>query len=270
MVQGKDALVRVVNLSKYFVKPESRRKEVIRAVDGVSFSLFPAQIFGLIGASGSGKTTTIKMIFNLERPDQGEIWLGKENLVSATPQRKRILLGAMGLVLQDPYTSLCPRYKVWEALAEPLLIHGKIRRLLDGRAEGEEMLTKMELEPSLYAEKYPHQLSGGERQRVALGRALMLKPKVIVLDEPTSMLDATLKREMIELIRKMAVEMKLGVLLATHDLAMASNVCDLIAVMKEGKIIEMGAARRVIECPAHPYTQMLSLAATDLKKFWAS
>lgn len=268
ITSNRNNILQVANLHKTFYKPGTGRKETIKAVQGIDFSVYSGQVMGLIGASGSGKTTTLKVIFGLENPDTGNVKLKEEELTAASGKKKRNLLKKMGLVFQDPYNSLCPRYKVWESLTEPLVIHREVKNTAEARSRAEKILEKIELDPSVYFNRYPHQLSGGERQRVALGRALILEPVFLALDEPTSMLDATTKRGILELINKTAQQMELGILLITHDLAMASHVCNEIAVMQEGKIVESGSTNIVTTRPQHPYTKKLLLAATDLEAFW--
>lgn len=265
---NRNCILQVANLHKTFYKPGTGRKESIKAVRGIDFSVHSGQVLGLIGASGSGKTTTLKIIFGLETPDTGNVKLKDEELTASYGKKKRNLLKKMGLVFQDPYNSLCPRYRVWESLIEPLLIHKEVKNPAEARLQAEKILEKIELEPSIYARRYPHQLSGGERQRVALGRALILEPVFLALDEPTSMLDAAVKRGILDLITKTAQQMELGILLVTHDLAMASHVCDEIAVMQEGKLVESGGTNEVTNHPQNPYTKELLLAATDLEAFW--
>jgi len=236
-------------------------------VTDVSFEINPGEVFGLIGSSGSGKTTTLKIIFAIERADKGQVFLENKELTGGTAWHRRRLLKKMGLVLQDPYNALCPRYRVNEILAEPLIIHGQASSAGQAESQVREMLARLEL-PLKYYDRFPHQLSGGERQRIALGRALMLKPVFLALDEPTSMLDASTKRGMVELVKGLAGEMDLAVLLVTHDLAMAAHICDYIGVMKDGKIIEEGNCIDITHNPKSDYTKQLLLAATDLESFW--
>ena len=260
------SIIKVINLKKQFFKPGTGKKEVIKAVDDVSFEIKLGQVFGLIGASGSGKTTILKIIFSIIKADKGQVFLENKALTRDTSWQQRKLLGKMGLVLQDPYNSLCPRYTVNEILTEPLIIHGQVSSVGQAENQVRKMLGSLEL-PLKYYNKYPHELSGGERQRVALGRALMLEPIFLALDEPTSMLDASTKRGMVCLIKNLADEMDLAVLLVTHDLAMAAYICDYIGVMKDGKIIEEGDCADIVNNPQSDYTKQLLLAATDLKKF---
>ena len=266
MLKREVPTLKVVNIEKQFFKPGTGNKDIIKAVDGISFEIKTGQVFGLIGESGSGKTTTLKIIFSTVKADKGQVFLENKELTRNTAWQQRKLLGKMGLVLQDPYSSLCPRYKVSEILAEPLIIHGQILSAKQAKNQAGEMLDKLEL-PSKYYDRYPHQLSGGERQRIALGRALMLKPVFLALDEPTSMLDASTKRGIVDLIKGLAGEMGLAVMLITHDLAMAAYICDYIGVMKDGKIIEEGDCTDIIHHPKSEYTKELLLAATDLERF---
>ena len=266
MLKKAASILKIVNIEKQFFKPGTGKKEIIKAVDGISFEIKPGQVFGLIGASGSGKTTILKIIFTIVKADKGQVLLENKDLTKGAIWQQRKLLRKMGLVLQDPYNSLCPRYKVSEILAEPLIIHGQVSSTSQAETQVREMLESLEL-PLKYYDRYPHELSGGEKQRIALGRALMLKPVFLALDEPTSMLDASTKRGMVDLVKGLAGEMGLAVLLVTHDLAMAAHICDYIGVMKEGKIIEEGDWVDIIHNPKSYYTKQLLVAATDLERF---
>jgi len=267
MFKKADPVLRVINIEKQFFKPGTGNKEIIKAVDDISFKIDPGQVFGLIGESGSGKTTTLKIIFSIIQADKGQILLGNKTLTGGTAWEQRKLLRKMGLVLQDPYNSLCPRYTVSEILAEPLVINGQISSTTQGKSQVHDMLNRLEI-PLKYYDRYPHELSGGERQRIALGRALMLKPALLALDEPASMLDASTKRGMIDLLKALIKEMDMAVLLVTHDLAMAAHICDYIGVMKGGKVVEEGNCLDISSNPKCDYTKQLLLAATDLKEFW--
>ena len=259
------AVLAVKNIKKQF---KNRDRKQIIAVDGVSFTISPGEIFGLIGASGSGKSTLIKLIFGIEKADIGEVFLNDVPFLEACSRSKNKLRKKMGLVLQDPYNSLCPRFTVKDILAEPLIMHKKMSNKHEALVAIKKMLKQVELDTVVYLDRFPHQLSGGERQRVALARALMLEPEFLALDEPTSMLDEKTKVEIVALIKKMVKTMNLGVLLVTHDLGMAATTCHTIAVMKHGKIIEIGGKDKIVHRPEHIYTKKLFLASTDLKKYW--
>ncbi|HSW36527.1 MAG TPA: ABC transporter ATP-binding protein [Candidatus Limnocylindrales bacterium] len=263
-VRGVPILV-AKNMSKSFRKPGTRKKFL--AIDCVSVSLTPGSITGLVGASGSGKSTLVNTLFHMLRPDGGSIsFQGKT--ISSDPSAIKGMQRQMGLVRQDPFDSLPPHEKVSAVVAEPLQIHS----LSEGRQKDlkkvSQLLAEVGLEPEVYIDRFPHQLSGGQRQRVAIARALVTNPSVLVLDEPTSMLDATIKLEILQLIAQQAIEKRLAVLLVTHDLAAASLVCDHILVLHHGKSVASGSFEMLLQNSSSSYLRQLLLAATDLKGYW--
>ncbi len=204
----------------------------------MSFSIDEGGSFGLVGESGSGKTTLARIILKLISASSGE--------VTYSPGFSR---KDYQIVFQNPYTSLDPRMKVGEALAEPLKIHGITRDI-------SEILREVDLDES-YADRYPHELSGGERQRLCIARAMSIRPKFIVLDEPVSSLDMTVQLEILKLLKKLKAQFALTFLIIAHDLSVVKFMCGVLAVMKNGRIIETGGVEELYSNPKHPYTKLL-------------
>ncbi len=238
------------------------------ALAGLSFTVLRGECFGLLGESGSGKTTAAKVILGLERPDRGEVKLHEADMLPGKPTglecRRRIQM-----VFQDPYESLNPGMRVAEIVAEPLRIHE--HRLTDGerRSRVNAAIEAVELRPAAeFAARYPHQLSGGQRQRVAIARALILQPEFIVADEPTSMLDVSVRAGVLAVLQRLQKEGNLSSLFITHDWTIARVMCDRVAVMYAGRIVEMGRTEELIREGRHPYTRALVQVVADLKGFW--
>ena len=256
-------ILEVKNLKKVFESPGLFNKNIIKAVDGVSFEVFEGEIIGLVGESGSGKSTIAKLITRLIRPSAGSIYLHGEN--SKVTESRNVPLEyrkAVQMVFQDPFGSLNSVHTVYHHLARPLIRHG----LKEGNEIFPyivELLEKVGLKPGKsFAEKFPHEMSGGERQRVAIARALSLEPQIIVADEPTSMLDVSIRMEILEIFAKMRIEDNLTVLFITHDLASARYLADRIIVLKNGKVIEENKSEDLIQNPVEVYTKQLIKAAS--------
>ena len=256
-------ILEVKNLKRVFESPGLFNKSIIKAVDGVSFEVFKGEIIGLVGESGSGKSTIAKLVTRLIRPSAGSIYLHGENR-QVTESRNVPLeyRKTVQMVFQDPFGSLNSVHTVYHHLARPLIRHG----LKEGNEIFPyivELLEKVGLKPGKsFAEKFPHEMSGGERQRVAIARALSLEPQIIVADEPTSMLDVSIRMEILEIFAKMRIESNLTVLFITHDLASARYLADRIIVLKNGKVIEENKSEDLIKNPVEVYTKQLIKAAS--------
>ncbi|MBO3748678.1 ABC transporter ATP-binding protein [Streptosporangiaceae bacterium NEAU-GS5] len=240
----------VDHVSKHFTIRDGRRREVLKAVDDVSFELRSGETTALVGESGSGKSTIARMLARLAVPTSGEIRLDGALVRSARRYRKDVQM-----VFQDPFASLNPAHTIGYCLTRPLRVHK-----MPGTAE--ELLERVNL-PTAYVRKYPHELSGGQRQRVAIARALAPRPRVLLADEPVSMLDVSIRLEILNLIDQLKREEDLAVLYVTHDLATARHFASTVLVMLRGRIVERGEADEVILRPAHEYTRRLAAAAPD-------
>ncbi|MFQ5793482.1 MAG: ABC transporter ATP-binding protein [Candidatus Bipolaricaulia bacterium] len=253
-------LVRVEGLKKQFPISAGlfrRSQHFVHAVDDVSFQIAKGEIFGLVGESGCGKTTTGKLLVKLMEPTAGEIHLKDINLTTLDGNRLKQFRREVQMIFQDPYESMDPRQTIFDIVSEPLSVHN-IGRIDEREDRVAEFLRLVGLTPpGTFLFRYPHELSGGQRQRVAIARALILEPSFIVADEPTSMLDVSVQTGVMQLMLDLRNEFDIGYLYITHDLAVARYLCDRIAVMYLGKIVEMGETEEVIQNPLHPYTRAL-------------
>ncbi len=233
------------------------RGRLVTALDRVSLSFMPGEIFGLVGESGSGKTTCGRLLVGLERPDQGSILLNGRDITGLKGRAYRAYRRQVQMVFQDPYQSLNPQLTILDSVSEPL-ITSRICRPHQRRDLVREALQHVGLSPPddfLY--RFPHQLSGGQRQRVAIARAMIVDPACVVADEPTSMLDASYSAQIFEILLEMRRRFSTTVIFITHSLAAARYLCDRIAVIYRGSLMEQGPATRIIEHPRHPYTRAL-------------
>jgi oligopeptide/dipeptide ABC transporter ATP-binding protein len=239
------------NLKKYFHTTSG----VVRAVDDVSFRIEPGETVGLVGESGCGKSTIGRTILKLIEPSGGKLFFEGRNIFEMDRSERRALRREMGIVFQNPYSSLNPRMKVLQIVGEPLKTHAKINgaRL---RWKVLELLAQVGLKPE-QLNRFPHQFSGGQRQRIAIARSLALDPKFLIFDEPTSALDVSVQAQVLNLIRKLQRSKNLTYLFITHDLLVVKYIADRILVMYLGKLVESGPVEAVFEQPMHPYTQAL-------------
>jgi oligopeptide transport system ATP-binding protein len=248
----------VRNLVKHF-PVRSRgllRRQVgeVHAVCGVSFELAERETLGLVGESGCGKSTTARVLLNLQPATSGEVYYEGRELTALSRSEMRSLRRDLQIVFQDPYASLDPRMPVNEIIAEPLRIHGRYGD--EGRAVVRDLLRTVGLKPE-HGNRFPHEFSGGQRQRIGVARALALRPKVLVLDEPVSALDVSIQAGVLNLLDELQSELGLSYLFVSHDLSVVRHIADRIAVMYLGTIVETGTSQELFEGPAHPYTQAL-------------
>ena len=258
-------LVKVDQLTKLFpVQKGMFRKptDFIHAVDGISFEIAPGESVGLVGESGCGKSTTGRMLVKLMETTSGQIFMADEqddliDVAHITPENMKKFRRNVQMIFQDPYESMNPRRTVFETVAEPLAVQN-IGSLHEREGRVAEMLQLVGLTPpEAFLFRYPHELSGGQRQRVAIARALVLDPSFVIADEPTSMLDVSIRISIMDLMLKLADEFNVSYLYITHDLAVARYMCDRIAVMYLSKIVEIGDTEDILGNPQHPYTKAL-------------
>jgi peptide/nickel transport system ATP-binding protein len=251
------SLVEVSHLVKTFTRDAGlfRAGAPVAAVDDVSFSIDESETFGLVGESGSGKTTTGRCLLRLIEPSSGAIRFRGENVVDFSKRRLRAARREMQIVFQDPYSSLNPRMRAREIIEEPLIIHGLGTRA-ERRTRVAELCRLVGLNPG-HLDRYPHQFSGGQRQRIGLARALALNPSFLILDEPVTALDVSVQAQVINLLMDLQEQLHLTYLFIAHDLRLVQHVCNRVAVMFLGKIVEMGPTAALFAAPQHPYTRAL-------------
>ncbi len=264
---SKDPIITVENLTKRF-HPRSgffSPGQANTAVDGISFKIESGQSFGLVGGSGSGKTTTGRMLVRLADPTSGRILFRDQGrTIDVATLRGRSLKAfrrRAQIIFQDPYESLNPRRTVFDSVIEPLRVH-RIGGPNQWRQRAEAILVRVGIAPPRrYLFRYPHELSGGQRQRVAIARALIIEPVLLVADEPTSMLDVSVRAGVIQLLDQLRRDLGVSYLLITHDLAVARYLCDEVAVMRAGQIVEQGQVEELLGNPGHEYSKALLAAA---------
>lgn len=243
------------NVSKFFGRAEAR----VYAARSVSFALYPGRTLALVGESGSGKTTAARLIMREYQPDEGRLLFRGSPVEGSLRDYRR----AVQMVFQDPFSSLNPAHTIRYHLERPLRLHQPALSGAERRAAIGELLTRVKLDPALIVPKYPHELSGGQRQRISIARALAVNPEVIIADEPTSMLDVSVRLGILNLLNDMKRQLKLAVLYITHDIATARYVAEDIMVMYAGQIVEWGETDSVLGNPQHPYTRLLLSAVPD-------
>ena len=257
-------ILKVEHLKKYFTRKGmfGSKSTTVRATDDVTFSLKKGEVFVLAGESGSGKSTIAKLILKSIELDSGKIFFEDQEIDNKKENLAKIRMNCQ-MIHQDPYDSINPRMKIGDIVSEPLEIH-KMGNKEDRRKRVIEVLQEVKLEPAEdMVKKYPHMLSGGQRQRVVLARALALKPKVILADEPVSMLDVSIRAEMLELMRELQQKYNISFVYITHDLATARYFGQRIGILYMGKMVEVGPIDKVLLKPKHPYTQALIDAISE-------
>jgi ABC-type oligopeptide transport system ATPase subunit len=257
-------LLEVRHIVKHFVRKQGlwREPAVVRAVDDVSFTIEEGEIFGLVGESGSGKSTTGRCILRLTEPSAGEVVFRGEDVLRFSRSRMRLARRDMQIVFQDPYSSLNPRMRVGDILEEPLVVH-KLGSKEERSARVAELLKLVGLDPE-HLRRYPHEFSGGQRQRIGIARALALNPALVIADEAVSALDVSIQAQVIRLLVELRDRLKLTYLFIAHDLRLVEHICNRVAVMYLGKIVEVGDSRALFSSPAHPYTRALLSAVPVL------
>ncbi len=253
-------LVSVRGLKKHFPITSGiifqRQVGAVKAVDGVDFDVFPGETLGLVGESGSGKSTTGRTVLQLYRPTAGTVTFEGKNLEMMSSGDLRKERRRMQMIFQDPYASLNPRMSVGNIVSEPLRIHNIYSNKNELQEYVENLLQRVGLNP-YYINRYPHEFSGGQRQRIGIARALALRPSFIVCDEPISALDVSIQAQVVNLLEDLQDEFKLTYLFIAHDLSMVRHICDRVAVMYLGKIVELAETNELYDNPMHPYTQAL-------------
>lgn len=260
-------LLEIRNLTKVFPLGESvfggGNKGEVRAVDDVSFDIEAGETLGLVGESGSGKSTLGRLVLRLIEPTSGSIKLNGRDLLSTSRNEMRLLRRDMQVIFQDPFGSLDPRMRVEDVIAEPLVIHEKLSKEAR-RARISELLRAVGLDQSALP-RYPHEFSGGQRQRIGIARALALRPKFIVADEPVSALDVSVGAQIVNLLAQLQREFKLTYLFISHSMPVVRYLATCVAVMYRGKIVEVGATEQITANPAHAYTRSLLQATPEIR-----
>jgi oligopeptide transport system ATP-binding protein len=256
-------LLEVRGLQMHFPVTEgiviNRKVGEVKAVDGIDFTVQRGETLGLVGESGCGKTTTGRCILRLEKPTAGEILYDGVDIAKLERRELVALRRRIQVIFQDPYSSLNPRMKVGEIIAEPIMVHGLERNPARRTARVRELLSVCGLDPK-FADRYPHEMSGGQRQRVGIARALALEPEFIVCDEAVSALDVSIQAQVINLLEDLREKFGLTYLFIAHDLSVVRHLCQRVAVMYLGRVVELAECDELFDNPLHPYTQALLAA----------
>ncbi|MEH1864271.1 MAG: ABC transporter ATP-binding protein [Nostoc sp.] len=273
IINQQSPILSITELKQYYtIEPNfierlfNTQAQTIKAVDGINLDIYPGEILGLVGESGCGKSTLSRTILQLIRPTSGKVKFLGQDLTTLSPQEIRSSRRQIQMVFQDPHACLNPAMTVGQSIADPLFIHN-LATPVKAKEQVLWMLEKVGLTPSeVYYERYPSDLSGGQQQRVAIARALITHPKLLICDEPVSMLDASVQSQVLDLMLQLKEEFELTYLFITHDLWLARFLCDRIAVMNGGKIVELGLTKTIFANPQHPYTKTLLASAPLLAR----
>ena len=263
-MESKDPLLDIINLNKYFPLRSGiidlitfKTSKKIKVIDNINLKLYKGEILVIAGESGSGKTTLAKLIMRSIDSDSGKIIFNDNEITQLKGKELLKIRSRIQMIFQDPYSSLDPRMKIFDIIKEPLEVHKKKLSKIEIRECIESNLKKVNLDPDEVSHKFPHMLSGGQRQRVSFARALVLKPFLIIADEPVSMLDVSIRFQILELMKKLRDEENVSFLYVTHDLSTSQYVGDNIIILYKGQIIEQGNIHEVLLHPLHPYTKAL-------------
>ena len=261
-----EPLIEIRDLTRTYRRTRTslrRAAPEVHALRGVSFDVHAGQRFGIVGESGSGKSTLVRLLSALDRPTSGSIRFEGTDIVGRSERSLRFLRRKLQIVFQDPMGSLDPRMKVRDIIAEPMLAQGRDQAARRERVA--ELLEAVNL-PASAAARFPHQFSGGQRQRISIARALSVRPKVLVADEAVSALDVSVRAQILNLIADLVEQYQLTLLFVSHDLSVIRHVCESVAVMNEGRVVELGPTEEIYERPSDPYTQRLTAAAPSLER----
>jgi ABC-type glutathione transport system ATPase component len=259
-----EPVIQVTDLVRDYPRPRTslfRRAPVVHALRGVSFEVRAGERFGIVGESGCGKSTLLRIVAALDRATSGQVVVDGTDITHLPERRLSFLRENLQLVFQDPMSSLDPRMRVRDIIAEPLVVQGhpasgeRVRELLDAVGL-----------PAGAGDRYPHQFSGGQRQRISIARALAPRPKILIADEPVSALDVSVRAQVLNLISDLVDELDLTLVFVSHDLSVVKHVCDRVAVMNAGQIVETGTTGEVYVTPQHPYTRRLVAAIPTLSR----
>ena len=257
-----ETILKIINLKKLFPAGRSgiwaTKEKFVHALDGVSFDLAQGEVLALVGESGCGKSTLALTLIGLEHPTEGQIIFDGQDVTHLNSKASKEMRRQIQMVFQDPYESLNPLMTIHDIVAEPLIVHGLFQTKAEMNQKVINALEAAGLNPAeIYVNRLPHELSGGQRQRVVIASALVLQPRVLLADEPVSMLDVSIRAEILNVLIQLRKDRGISILFITHDLATAAYLADQVAVMYLGRIVEIGPLQIVINQPAHPYTQAL-------------
>ena len=254
-----DSLLSVTDLKTYFISKGAglfSQEKVIKAVDTISFDIAPGEVLSLVGESGCGKTTVGRTLTQLERATSGQALFNGQNILALTPAQFRPLRRDIQMIFQDPFASLNPRLRIEQTLGEPLFIHGLCQTWDEARTKIATMLEAVGMDPTVM-KRHPHEFSGGQRQRIGIARVIILKPKLVIADEAVSALDVSIQAQVLNLLKKLQQESGVSMLFISHDLGVVRHISDRVAVMFEGKIVEIDNKKEIFRDPQHHYTRKL-------------